>query len=356
MSKCDILFLYIGASIGSNHTGKAPDQELWPGEGIFFGLDCSIKFPANFSRSPYTLIATRVVTLPQKLEMPFSLINNTSQTFLDLSPAINEIKPGWVLSDNLYMIMRSEMKIYKRGLITANLPDICGKQCMYENEIFRPAIIELMLEARQRLEKVTCTMAKIHDLKGGAIYTDKQISGLGKNFMTESSRKAAVDTYSRFVLFYALRAMWRALLVGEHVEHIFTRTNDSRLNKNSVMNDVGTLVEEPMQNHFFNPRSTIVKFAATDSEIYDVDNGLRTDQNSHIIDTVDKSINENQAANILVRFVNMKLWLKVFCFLKFSKIYRIRSKNSFYCLFYTCHFVMFLFQLHFRHKAQPLDQ
>jgi len=26
-----------GANVGSNHTGKAPDQELWPGEGVFFG-------------------------------------------------------------------------------------------------------------------------------------------------------------------------------------------------------------------------------------------------------------------------------------------------------------------------------
>ena len=27
-----------GANVGSNHTLKAPDQELWPGEGLFFGL------------------------------------------------------------------------------------------------------------------------------------------------------------------------------------------------------------------------------------------------------------------------------------------------------------------------------
>ena len=52
-----------GANVGSNHTGKAPDQELWPGEGLFFGLDVAIKYPANFVRSPYTLLATGVTTV-----------------------------------------------------------------------------------------------------------------------------------------------------------------------------------------------------------------------------------------------------------------------------------------------------
>ncbi|MEO6094459.1 MAG: DUF4954 family protein, partial [Fibrobacteria bacterium] len=63
-----------GANVGSNHTGKKPDQEIRPGEGNFFGLGCSIKFPANYEDSPYSLIATGVSTLPQRLAFPFSLI------------------------------------------------------------------------------------------------------------------------------------------------------------------------------------------------------------------------------------------------------------------------------------------
>ena len=42
-----------GANVGSNHTSKAPDQEFWPGEGMFLGLGVNIKFPADFSRAPY---------------------------------------------------------------------------------------------------------------------------------------------------------------------------------------------------------------------------------------------------------------------------------------------------------------
>ncbi|MEI8176896.1 MAG: DUF4954 family protein, partial [Candidatus Omnitrophota bacterium] len=65
-----------GANVGSNHTSKAPDQELWPGEGIFFGLGVNIKFPSDFSKAPYTIIATAVNALPQKVTLPFSLINS----------------------------------------------------------------------------------------------------------------------------------------------------------------------------------------------------------------------------------------------------------------------------------------
>lgn len=88
-----------GANVGSNHTSKAPDQEIRPGEGVFFGLGTSIKFPANYQSSPYTIIATGVCTLPQKVDFPFSLINTPGESITGLSPAINEISPGWVLSD-----------------------------------------------------------------------------------------------------------------------------------------------------------------------------------------------------------------------------------------------------------------
>ena len=67
-----------GANVGSNHTSKSADQEIWPGEGVFFGLGCSIKFPTNFTAAPYTIVATGVTTLAQKVEFPFSLIVQSS--------------------------------------------------------------------------------------------------------------------------------------------------------------------------------------------------------------------------------------------------------------------------------------
>ncbi|RLN71258.1 hypothetical protein BBJ28_00017483, partial [Nothophytophthora sp. Chile5] len=83
-----------GANVGSNHTLKAPDQELFPGEGVFFGLGCNVKFPSNFVKAPYSVIATAVNTLPQLVTMPFSLINTPGHVVSSLSPAINEISPG----------------------------------------------------------------------------------------------------------------------------------------------------------------------------------------------------------------------------------------------------------------------
>lgn len=56
-----------GANVGSNHTGRAPDQELWPGQGVFFGLGTSIKFPANYRAAPYSIVATGA---PQRTACP----------------------------------------------------------------------------------------------------------------------------------------------------------------------------------------------------------------------------------------------------------------------------------------------
>ena len=54
-----------GANIGSNHTGRLPDKECYPGEGVFFGLGCNIKYPCNFQHAPYSLIASGITLLPQ---------------------------------------------------------------------------------------------------------------------------------------------------------------------------------------------------------------------------------------------------------------------------------------------------
>ena len=93
-----------GANVGSNHTSKAPDQELWAGEGLFYGLSVNIKFPSDYSRAPYSIIATGVSALPQKMEFPFSLMNTPGAVLDGISPAYNELMPGWVLSDNIYVI------------------------------------------------------------------------------------------------------------------------------------------------------------------------------------------------------------------------------------------------------------
>jgi len=188
-----------GANVGSNHTSKAPDQEIWPGEGTFFGLGTNIKFPSDFTRAPYTIIASGVATLPQKVTFPFSLINTPAASYPGISPAYNEIMPAWVLSDNIFTIRRNEGKYKARNK---------ARRSTFDFEVLRPEIIDMMLEARARLQAVE------HPKE---LYTDKDIPGLGKNYMLERSRLKAIDTYTFYIRYYALQGLRRevARLVAE---------------------------------------------------------------------------------------------------------------------------------------------
>ncbi|MBI3614989.1 MAG: DUF4954 family protein [Candidatus Omnitrophica bacterium] len=181
-----------GANIGSNHTAKAPDQEIWPGEGTFFGLGVNVKFPTDLTRSPYSIIASCVNMLPQKVEFPFSLINTPASAYSGISPAYNEILPGWVLSDNIYMVKRNEGKYQKRNK---------AKRSRFLFEVFRPDIVDGMADARNRLQ--------VPSMK--ELYTSKEIRGLGKNYLLEASRKRGVETYTFYIRAYALSGLKREL-------------------------------------------------------------------------------------------------------------------------------------------------
>ncbi|PKL16216.1 MAG: hypothetical protein CVV49_17380, partial [Spirochaetae bacterium HGW-Spirochaetae-5] len=178
-----------GANVGSNHTSRLPDQEILPGEGMFFGLGSSIKFPAEYKRSPYTVISTGAVTLPQKVEFPFSLITQPSAVKQNISPLFNELIPAWILSDNIYSVVRNESKYRKRNRSHRNETDF---------SIFRPDIIDMMVTARDRLKAVT-------DIKD--IYTETEISGTGKNYITEKNRINGIDAYTFYIHFYALKLL-----------------------------------------------------------------------------------------------------------------------------------------------------
>jgi hypothetical protein len=173
-----------GANVGSNHTSKAPDQEFWPGEGTFLGLGVNVKYPADLSRAPYSIIGPGVTTLPQKVTFPFSLINSPSATFPGISPAYNEIIPAWLLMDNIYALKRNEGKYHARNK---------ARRTRFELDVFRPRIVDLMMGARRSLEGVSVK----------EIYTDREIEGLGKNFMLERSRQAALAAYGFYMRYYA---------------------------------------------------------------------------------------------------------------------------------------------------------
>ncbi len=183
-----------GANIGSNHTGKEPDQEIWPGEGTFFGLGSSVKFPTDFTQGPYSIIATGVLALAQKMMFPFSLINNPSLTISDISPGFNELIPAWVLTDNIFTIWRNVEKYKARNK---------AKRITIKYDIFRPSIIDKMLDARKRLNS-------IEQIK--SIYTEKEIQGLGKNYMLEKNRQKAIDVYAFYAKYYCLNEMYREIM------------------------------------------------------------------------------------------------------------------------------------------------
>ncbi|MCL2155433.1 MAG: DUF4954 family protein [Leptospirales bacterium] len=204
-----------GANIGSNHTSRLPDQEILPGEGMFFGLGSSIKFPADYTLSPYTVISTGTTTLPQRVEFPFSLITgqnvhggqnihgrqdaaptdtghgrqDAARTGDSVPLAYNELIPAWMLSDNIYAIIRNEKKYKERNKSPKNSIDF---------NIFRPEIIDMMIDARSRLKNVS----SIKD-----IYTEFDIDGVGKNYVTENNRIKGIENYTFYIQFYALKEL-----------------------------------------------------------------------------------------------------------------------------------------------------
>uniref|UniRef100_K3WT23 DUF4954 domain-containing protein n=1 Tax=Globisporangium ultimum (strain ATCC 200006 / CBS 805.95 / DAOM BR144) TaxID=431595 RepID=K3WT23_GLOUD len=194
-----------GANVGSNHTLKAPDQELFPGEGVFFGLGSNVKFPSNFVHAPYSVIATGVTTLPQRLAMPFSLINTPGHVIPSLSPAINEISPGWVLAHSVFTVLRNEHKFQTRNQ---------SKRTHVEPAIFRHEIIQYMKDARAQLHAAQGKAKIVLTISGEPVYTDREVLGLGKNYMRESARKEGIAAYTFFIQLYALDALLKLVENG----------------------------------------------------------------------------------------------------------------------------------------------
>lgn len=180
-----------GAMVGSNHTGRAPDQEIFVGEGTFFGLGCSIRMPADLSQAPYSVISAGVNTLAQRITFPFSLVTTPADPLDEagMPRAYNEILPGWGLYANAYAVERAEAKFAKRD---------SSKRHALEYKILRPDIIAMVRDALHRLEAIS---------EPKAIYRDDELPGLGKNFLREPARLGAIDAYRRTLRRYALRTL-----------------------------------------------------------------------------------------------------------------------------------------------------
>jgi hypothetical protein len=173
-----------GANVGSNHTGRLPDQETVAGEGIFWGLSTVIKFPVDLSFAPYSIVAAGTTVVPQRITMPFSLIVQQNE--------ICNIIPGWVLSFSPYTLSRSENKFAKRRK--------AKRHDFYTGwTIVRPDIVDICIEARAALEQV----------QSAAVYkTNKHVRGIGACEMSEKGRLSGIKAYTQCIQLYALRGLF----------------------------------------------------------------------------------------------------------------------------------------------------
>jgi len=197
-----------GCQCGSNHTSREPDQEFWPGEGMFLGLGVNVKFPGCFTQAPYTIIATGITLPPQRVEFPFSLILQPVEQPKDFSEDLNEIIPAWVLSDNLFVLARNERKFIARDR---------AKSGKFEHRVIRRETVELMKTARKRLQETS----------DRDYYTENEIPGLGRNLLAEYSRGPAVEAYTFHISLYALEGFFeRCERLGEVPDGILTSPSD----------------------------------------------------------------------------------------------------------------------------------
>jgi hypothetical protein len=168
-----------GANIGSNHTGRMPDQEIVPGLGQFFGLGCSVKFPANFSEAPFTMIATGVICEPQRLKFPFSLLKSSHLAYTGL----NEIVPGWVYNKNIYGIYRNIYKWDKRSGAENNL-ELFFSKLVLKPVIYACNTLKEFLYGKDTL----CPIAK-----------EEELPGLGSNYVKTENFGKIIEAYELYM-------------------------------------------------------------------------------------------------------------------------------------------------------------
>ena len=215
-----------GANVGSNHTGRMPDQELYAGLGLFFGLGSSIKFPSNFSEAPFSIIATGVIASPQRLRFPFSLIQQPSAYVPGLSRSLNEVIPGWTYQKNAFAIARNLFKYAQRAK---------GQSEDLTYELLNPILARQVLDAYNLL-----LVKRVLDS-----YTENEIPGLGSNFLRESTRQNALKAYTAFLERFATDM---ALAILEQAPDLFdaTETYDTRrLFQGDLLKEIFKLIPFP---------------------------------------------------------------------------------------------------------------
>jgi len=177
-----------GANIGSNHTGRLPDQECSTGEGIFLGLSCVIKYPLDLTHAPYTMIAAGTKLSPQRIALPFSLIvQSMSGSSHHQNQQLNDIIPGWVIWHSPYTLIRNDKKYIDRRKAT--------RHAFYTGwNIFRPDTIEMCRAAKKIL--LSCNDNP-----------DILRHHVGECQLTEKARDIGIKAYEDCIQLYALQGL-----------------------------------------------------------------------------------------------------------------------------------------------------
>ena len=179
-----------GANVGSNHTGRSPDQEALVGEGVFWGLGCVVKFPVCVA--PYTIVAAGTVLPPQRMTMPFSLVVTSSS-----NASRNDLLPGWVLGSSPYTVARAVQKLATRRTARRHATGW---------PVLRPSLIQQCVVARDTLAQ---SMEHLSSSEGGGAGTSSSssIPGIGACHVSDKARAAGVRAYTDCVQRFALRGL-----------------------------------------------------------------------------------------------------------------------------------------------------
>lgn len=175
-----------GANVGSNHSGRAADQEHFAGEGVFYGLDCAIKFPFDSTGAPHSLVASGAVCLPQKINFPFSLINSPEIHAPEIPAGWNEILPGWQLAGNLYGLLRNEEKYAQRCR---------ARREKIDTHVFREDLLPAMEDAVEAVARGIAGPRNKITYSAEEFLTEKEVPGLGKNYLLVRNAEKAIGWY-----------------------------------------------------------------------------------------------------------------------------------------------------------------
>jgi len=127
-----------GATIGSNHTSRVNDGEIWAGRGFWPGLCVSLKHNSKFAS--FTMIAKGSYTKELDIKYPFSLVTTDDKTDAVV------IYPAFWFTRNMYAAMRCSQKFVSRDTRV-------HRQQFIEHDILAPDTVEEMFEAISLIEK-----------------------------------------------------------------------------------------------------------------------------------------------------------------------------------------------------------